>query len=118
MTDAPSSVSVLQLIALVGAVVVGYLGAYMTVRSTVEKLDKRLENSAERLDKRLDNLVTKSELDGIRKSVDNLTERVDRLIDARTGSQTDEVVERVTRQFEQLLKPILERRSAKSGERE
>ena len=54
------------------------------MRSTVEKSDKRL-----------DNLATKSELDGIRKSVDNLTERVDRLIDARTGSQTDEVVERV-----------------------
>ena len=76
----------------------------MTVGSTVEKLDKRL-----------DNLPTKSEFDGIRKSVDNLTERVDRLIDARSGSQTDEVVERVTRQFEQLLKPILERWSATSG---
>ena len=107
MTDAPITISVLQLMALVCAVVVGYFGAYMTVRSTVERLDKRL-----------DNLATKSEFDGIRKSVDNLTERVDRLIDARTGSQTDEIVERVTRQFEQLLKPILDRRSAKSGERE
>lgn len=90
----------------------------MTVRSTVDKLDKRIENLSEKLDKRLDNLATKNELDGLRKSVDNLTDRVDRLIDVRASSQTDEVVERVTRQFEQLLKPILERRSAKSGEHE